>query len=322
MAGRRRGRGCAGRTGSAVGRRHELSKNGVVFFALTPTPAVPASVGTVGGPGVAPHGHEARTRDRVLLTISEVAPVTASELAATLELTPTAVRRHLDALEHSGDIAATEPSGRRRGRGRPARTYVVTPAGHGRMDSTYQDLAHAALTYLGEQLGQDAVAAFAKERAGQLEERYRDAVAAAGQDPSARAGSLAEALARDGYAATSRPVHPDDGGGPHGVQLCQGHCPMHQVASRFPQFCEAEAEAFARLLGVHVQRLATLANGEHVCTTFIPVPEGNDSPSSRDTGQRPAGSNPARSTPDGALPSARECRAEAREGAANERDDS
>ncbi len=47
---------------------------------------------------------------------------------------------------------------------------------------------------------------------------------------------------------------------------------MHQVAAEFPQFCELETEAFARLLGVHVQRLSTLAGGGHVCTTFIPQP--------------------------------------------------
>ena len=36
-------------------------------------------------------------------------------------------------------------------------------------------------------------------------------------------------------------------------------------------FCEAERESFSRLLGVHVQRLATLAQGDHVCTTFVPL---------------------------------------------------
>jgi len=59
------------------------------------------------------------------------------------------------------------------------------------------------------------------------------------------------------------------GGG--GKQLCQGHCPVQQVATRFPQLCEAETKAFSELLGVHVQRLATLAHGEHVCTTHVPL---------------------------------------------------
>ena len=34
---------------------------------------------------------------------------------------------------------------------------------------------------------------------------------------------------------------------------------------------EAEAQAFSRLLGVHVQRLATLAGGGHACTTHVPT---------------------------------------------------
>jgi hypothetical protein len=36
--------------------------------------------------------------------------------------------------------------------------------------------------------------------------------------------------------------------------------------------CEAETEAFARVLGTHVQRLATIADGDGVCTTFVPNP--------------------------------------------------
>jgi predicted ArsR family transcriptional regulator len=42
------------------------------------------------------------------------------------------------------------------------------------------------------------------------------------------------------------------------------------VATAFPQLCEAETEAFAELLGSHVQRLATIAHGDHVCTTSVP----------------------------------------------------
>ena len=46
---------------------------------------------------------------------------------------------------------------------------------------------------------------------------------------------------------------------------------MQDAAREFPAFCDAETDAFSRLLGVHVQRLATLAHGDHVCTTFIPT---------------------------------------------------
>ena len=80
--------------------------------------------------------------------------------------------------------------------------------------------------------------------------------------------ALADALTEDGYAATVREV----GSGGYAVQLCQGHCPVQHVAASHPEFCEAERAAFSEVLGVHVQRLASLAHGDHVCTTFIPTP--------------------------------------------------
>jgi predicted ArsR family transcriptional regulator len=54
-----------------------------------------------------------------------------------------------------------------------------------------------------------------------------------------------------------------------GEQVCQHHCPVAHVAAEFPQLCEAETEAFGRLLGTPVQRLATIAHGDGVCTTHV-----------------------------------------------------
>lgn len=222
---------------------------------------------------------EARTRDRVRRAVLEHGPVTASELARRLGLTPSAVRRHLDGLQAAGLITeghAPHPA-HGRGRGRPARYFVLTPAGHAAGASRYDDLAVAALTYLAEAGGTAAVRQFAEARVAEWETRYRAAVEAAGDDLESRAGALADALSADGYAASTRPVEaaeaaPGAGITWLGTQLCQGHCPVQRVAAQFPQLCEAEAEAFSRLLGVHVQRLATLAHGEHVCTTHIPHP--------------------------------------------------
>ncbi len=237
---------------------------------------------------------DSRTRDRVLADVMRLGPVTAVVLAERLSLTPTAVRRHLESLTDSGDIAPTEASARptgRRGRGRPARAYVVTPAGHRRLDSDSADVARQALRFLARTVGDDAVADFARERFAELELRYAPRIAAAGDDLQSRVDALAHALSADGFAATTRPIGmprapqgvdtdgtpdaPDAAAAPReqllGVQLCQGHCPMHSVAAEFPQLCEAETATFARLLGVHVQRLATLSGGEHVCTTYVPA---------------------------------------------------
>jgi predicted ArsR family transcriptional regulator len=218
---------------------------------------------------------DARTRDRVCRAVLEQGPVTASALAERLGLTPAGVRRHLDALAADGLVSVWEPPSitrvGRRGRGRPARRFVMTDRGHTVMAAGYDDLASSALRYLRATLGEDAVRAFAEQRVGELEQRYRPRVDAAGRDTGQRAEALAAALTADGYAASVRPAAAVLPTAPNlGTQLCQGHCPVQHVAREFPELCEAETDAFSRLLGVHVQRLATLAHGEHVCTTHVP----------------------------------------------------
>ncbi|MDP9394036.1 MAG: transcriptional regulator, partial [Actinomycetota bacterium] len=161
--------------------------------------------------------------------------------------------------------AAPERAAAHRGRGRPARSYTLTREGRDAFHQAYDDLAAGALRFLAETAGEEAVAAFARSRVAEVERRYRPVVEAV--DLADRPRVLADALSADGYAASARSAR---GAGTAGEQLCQHHCPVAHVAEQFPQLCEAETEAFARLLGTHVQRLATIAHGDGVCTTFVP----------------------------------------------------
>ena len=124
--------------------------------------------------------------------------------------------------------------------------------------------------------GPAAVAEFARRQVADLELRYGPVVHGAAAHE--RVAALAEALSADGYAASAsgapRPgTDPADASqASRGEQLCQHHCPVAHVAAEFPQLCEAETEAFARLLGTPVQRLATIAHGDGICTTHITAP--------------------------------------------------
>jgi predicted ArsR family transcriptional regulator len=255
------------RPGEPAAGVHDAGDPGVVVT-TSQGPSVSGHPSETVGPGI---DHEQRTRDRVCREVLGRGPVTAGELASLLGLTPAAVRRHLDVLLGQELVAVWEApvQTRARGRGRPARRFVGTDAGHAALSSTYDDLAASALRYLTRVAGETAVRRFADERVAELEHRYRPVVDSAGQQPLGRAQALAAALSGDGYAASTRPL--EVAGTQVGTQLCQGHCPVQHVAREFPQLCEAETEAFSRLLGVHVQRLATLAHGEHVCTTHVPV---------------------------------------------------
>lgn len=229
-------------------------------------------IGDTGLVFMADGSAESRTRDHVRRAVGATGPVTARELAVQLDLTPAAVRRHLDALAEEGAIVEREMAvSAPRGRGRPARAFVLTDRGQEHLQTSYDDVATAALHYLADRAGDGAVAEFAETQMAVLEERLRLAMAQADTQAGLdeRATALAEALTDEGFAASVRPV--GEGTGLAGLQLCQGHCPVRHVASEFHEFCEAETDVISRVLGVHVQRLATLAGGEHVCTTFVPT---------------------------------------------------
>ena len=205
---------------------------------------------------------DAPTRARVVRSILENGPSTTAELAQRLELTPAAVRRHLDHLVEEGTLASAEQRVYgSRGRGRPAKIFKLTDAGRDEFDQQYDDLAVQALRFLAETGGDAAVMEFARRRVAFIERDFKTIVAKRPELTPAEA--LAQVLTDGGYAAAVRAL-------PIGDQLCQQHCPVSHVASEFPQLCEAETEAIGQVLGRHVQRLATIAHGDGVCTTCIP----------------------------------------------------
>nr|WP_083092841.1 helix-turn-helix domain-containing protein [Rothia nasisuis] len=222
---------------------------------------------------------EERTRDRVLQGVLTHGPVSAAKLGELLSLTPAAVRRHLDVLEkkHLIEVASHRQPGA--GAGRPARRYVIAPQGHSELGNDYLDIARNALTMLQQVVGDDALRQFASARAQEMAERYRPVVEAAGSDVAARAEALAEAMNKDGFVASAHEMLPTLERSrvktPEyllaSIQLCQGHCPVRDLAEDFTVFCDEETEVISDLLGVDVRRLSTMANGAHVCTTHVPL---------------------------------------------------
>lgn len=261
----------ARRTVPPLGSKREISHTGVVKFASTEER--PASTGPVSAARAEARGSgsEGRTRDAVARLILQSGPLTTAALAERLNLSAAAIRRHLDALVADGVLVEVEPriTARPRGRGRPARAYALTDTGRARFAHAYDDLASTALRYLRETGGEDAVLAFADHRAHNLADRISAKFAQTPEldedasDPTAKVAVIASALTDEGYAANFEPAG-------HGLQICQHHCPVAHVAAEFPELCEAETRALAEVLGTYVQRLATIAHGDGVCTTHVP----------------------------------------------------
>ena len=205
-------------------------------------------------------GEDIRTRDAIARSILENGPSTASILSKRLALTPAGIRRHLDLLVADGILEARDPRvGSTRGRGRPSKVFLMTDDGRSQFEHTYDDLAVAALKFMAAQSGDHLVTAFAESRAEDIERKATAFLA----KRTKKVDALASFLTEQGYAASVEKRGT-------GEEICQHHCPIAHVAAQYPQLCEAETQAFSRLLGTHVQRLATIAHGDGVCTTYIP----------------------------------------------------
>ncbi|MGD7001239.1 helix-turn-helix transcriptional regulator [Corynebacterium halotolerans] len=218
------------------------------------------------------------TRREIMLTLLKHGPVTASKIGDHLGISAAGVRRHLDILVDEGLAEAKAhrrrpSSGAAPSRGRPAKEFRLTDSGRGQFGHGYDNLANLALAALRDTGGDEAVREFAKRRIADI---VRGISPADVSDKSveATARALAEAFGDHGYAATV--THAAGG-----VQICQHHCPISNVASEFPEICEAEHEAISDLVGVHVQQLASIAEGHGICTTNIPLTPINHSPDER-----------------------------------------
>src|SRR6478609_4942953 len=198
---------------------------------------------------------DGHTRQAIVQLLLEEGPITAGQIGDRLGISAAGVRRHLDALMDAGDAQSS-----------------ATAAGRAKLDHTYDDLAVAAMRQLREIGGDAAVRTFARRRIDTILAGVTDGP----HDIESTADRVAGALTEAGYATTTTPVT-----GPiHGIQLCQHHCPVSHVAEEFPELCETEREAFAEILGTHVQRLATIVNGDCACTTHVPLTPEKPKPKS------------------------------------------
>ena len=240
----------------------DLRKNSVVKN--TETVLVGSGAAIAPALTVPPDGAEASTRRRVFSAILAQGSATAAQLAGHLGITPAAIRRHLEALEEEGLIVARQPRPRpTAGRGRPAKVFQITDAGRDRFQQAYGELAVQAIAQLLAVAGPDGLGALARAHFWPIQADF-DAIHTA--HPAEPAGEvLVAALDAQGYAAEISPLS-------SGEQLCQHHCPVADVARQYPELCEIETKLIASLLKSHVQRLATIAHGDGVCTTYIPGP--------------------------------------------------
>lgn len=196
------------------------------------------------------------TRERVLDYIVRNREVRVEELAEALEITPAAVRRHLDNLRADGLVEARAV---KQAMGRPYYAYQATEQGLGTMPAAYADLLERMLRSLGER--EDVIAAVMTNVAEAMAARHRAEVAA--QDsPESRIERVTESLRPEGILDRWHT-------GPDGFHLVNGSCPYRKAAELSPLPCESDRKAIELLVGLNVEQLNRIVDGSPVCEYLV-----------------------------------------------------
>ena len=191
------------------------------------------------------------TRDRILERIIENRGVRVNDLAGALEITPAAVRRHLDHLRADGLI---EVRSVKQATGRPFHAYYPPVKALGNVPASYADLFARVLHSLSEQHIDDAVAT---GLATSLAERHRGEVARSSPSEK-RVQGVTESLRSEGILES---WHMEE----DGFHLLNSMCPYPQAAELSPLPCESDRRAIELLLGSDVEQINRIADGSHVC---------------------------------------------------------
>lgn len=193
----------------------------------------------------------------MLVEVKRQGEATADELAVTLEISSSAVRRHLSALRAAGLIIARQDRGQP---GRPADRYHATDRSEP-LFVTADNLSIELLEHI-EQEDPTLVDRVFNRRRHRLVDNAKDRLF--GQPLDQRVRILTELLDAQGYLADFDKLDDDN------YRINLHSCPMWAVANRYRQACAAELGFLRDLIpDATVQRVTHKTNGAHTCAYEI-----------------------------------------------------
>lgn len=202
---------------------------------------------------------------RLLERLKRVDNASAAELAVTFDLTPAAVRQHLDDLAAASLVeTVTDDTSGARGRGRPAQRWRLAPAAAAQFPDHHADLTVSLLEVIRDTMGDAGIDAVVDARTRSQLADYRATLPDPVTAPLAeRVRALAQLRTVEGYMAEAVPVQDGD----EGYLLIEHHCPICDAASRCLNLCRGELELFQAALGadVEVERVQHVLSGDQRC---------------------------------------------------------
>jgi predicted ArsR family transcriptional regulator len=200
---------------------------------------------------------ESRTRRRIVNLLKTEGAMDSARLAASLQVTPMAVRQHLYSLQEEKLVAAEE---RPVPLGRPAKHWRLTKEASRLFPDAYAELNVALIDAVGETFGPSGLQRLLETRLAQQKIAYGSRIT-----PSAPLGKKLQQLAavrtEEGYMAEVKP----DGRG--AFLFIENHCPICAAATACQGLCATELDLFRSVLGpnVTVERAEHIVSGDRRC---------------------------------------------------------
>jgi DeoR family suf operon transcriptional repressor len=182
--------------------------------------------------------------------------LTIDELAARLDITRSAVKQHISALESSGDVA--QSSARKTG-GRPGRVYVLTDAGIENFPKKYSWFSRVLFEKLREKIGADQFAQYMYDLGVEMSAAAIPRLL--GKTRPERISEIVKIMNETGFLAHA--VAPQQGESLPRIE-CK-NCVYHDLSKEFTEVCRFDIGFISGLMGAEVEHEECMQRGGQCC---------------------------------------------------------
>lgn len=199
------------------------------------------------------------TKQEILELLLKHGELRAQNLADCLQISPQAIRRHLNELEAEGLVSYTAEVV---DMGRPQHIYRLTKKGRDRFPAGYDQFTVSFLGTLAESLGKEQLEEVLAREWQKKAQAYRQQIG--GGSLGDKIQKLAKLRQAEGYITDWYAIE-----GTGDFIYTEYNCVIASVAESFPAVCSHELEMFSAIFDQPVERTHWLVNGEHRCGYLI-----------------------------------------------------
>ncbi len=205
-----------------------------------------------------------KAKDQILHLLKMGGAQTATALAEQLQVSPMAVRQHLQTLKAEQWVTYREE---RRPSGRPVKRWQLTEISVSRFPDSHADLVLDLLRGVETIFGSDGLAQLIADRQYRQVQSYREQLAGITRWQD-RVEAIAQLRSQEGYMAEVLEQSSNV------LLLVENHCPICAAAQTCQGLCHAELDVFRDVLGetVTVERIEHLMAGDRRCTYQVCSP--------------------------------------------------